>query len=65
MSTPHPADADRQTARDTVAAMPPAGRTFLEALHAEYYPPRADGGMPATPALRTARGAKRTGRGGW
>jgi hypothetical protein len=24
--------------------MPPAARSFLEALHAEYFPPRADGG---------------------
>jgi hypothetical protein len=28
-----------------LAALPPAARAFLEALHAEHFPPRADGGM--------------------
>ena len=45
MPTPHPAEADRQTARAALASLDPAARAFLEALHAEYFPPRADGGM--------------------
>jgi hypothetical protein len=45
MPTPHPINADRQTARVALAALPPATHAFLEALHAEYFPPRADGGM--------------------
>ena len=45
MPTPHPAEADRQTARNALASMPPVRRAFLEALHAEHFPPRADGGM--------------------
>ena len=44
MPTEHPADA-RQTARAALAALPPAARPFLDALHAEHFPPRADGGM--------------------
>ena len=44
MPAPHPADARRQ-ARAALAAMPPPAHAFLEALHAEYFPPRADGGM--------------------
>jgi hypothetical protein len=43
--TPHPADPDRRLARDALASMPPARRAFREALHAEFFPPRADGGM--------------------
>ena len=46
MLTPHPADADRQQARDALASMPPVRRAFREALHAEFFPPRADGGRP-------------------
>jgi hypothetical protein len=42
MSTQHPADA-RHQARTALASMPPARRAFLEALHAEYFPPRSDG----------------------
>jgi hypothetical protein len=45
MPTPHPINADRQAARVALAALPPATRAFLEALHAEHFPPRADGGM--------------------
>jgi hypothetical protein len=45
MPTPHPTDADRQTARAALAALPPAASAFLEALYAEYFSPRADGGM--------------------
>jgi hypothetical protein len=41
-----PTEADRQTARDALAAMPPARRALLEAMHAEFFPPQADGGMP-------------------
>jgi hypothetical protein len=44
--TPHPADADRRLARGALASTPPARRAFLEALHAGYFPPRADGGQP-------------------
>src|SRR5215472_2552701 len=40
-----PAEADHQAARNALSALPPAARAFLEALHAEYFPPRADGGM--------------------
>jgi hypothetical protein len=39
------AEADRQAARAALAALPPAAHAFLEALHAEHFPPRADGGM--------------------
>jgi hypothetical protein len=43
MPTSNPAD--RQQARAALASLPPARRAFLEALHAEFFPPRADGGM--------------------
>jgi hypothetical protein len=45
MPTQRPTDAARGQARAALAALPPAGRAFLEALHAEHFPPRADGGM--------------------
>jgi hypothetical protein len=43
MPAQHPADADRQTARATLAALPPAVRALLEALHAGYFPPAPGG----------------------
>jgi hypothetical protein len=43
---PPTAEASRQAARTTLASMPPERRAFLEALHAEYFPPRADEGQP-------------------
>jgi hypothetical protein len=46
VSAQHPADADRQMARDALASMPAPRRAFLEALHTEFFPPRADGGQP-------------------
>jgi hypothetical protein len=45
VSAQHPADTDRKAARKALAALPPAACAFLEALHAEHFPPRADGGM--------------------
>jgi hypothetical protein len=47
MPTPHPAEADRQTARVALTALPPATRVFLEALHAGYFPH-----APGDPAYR-------------
>ena len=47
MPTPHPAAAARQTARAALAALPPAARVFLEALHAGYFPH-----APGHPAYR-------------
>jgi hypothetical protein len=46
MPPQHPTEAARQQARNILASMPPARRAFLEALHAEYFPPRADWGQP-------------------
>src|SRR5262245_61897823 len=45
MPTPHPAEAAHRQAHSALAALPPAARAFLEALHAEYFPPRSDGGQ--------------------
>jgi hypothetical protein len=45
MSLDRPAADAREQARAALAALPPSARAFLEALHAEYFPPRADGGM--------------------
>jgi hypothetical protein len=39
------ADLDRRRALEALAALPPAARRFLEALHAQHFPPRAGGGM--------------------
>ena len=47
MPMQHPAEAARQTARTALAALPAAARTFLEALHAEHFPP-----APGGPAYR-------------
>ena len=42
---PTPLVAARQQVQAALASMPPARRAFLEAPHAEFFPPRADGGM--------------------
>jgi len=47
MPTPHPAEAARQTARTALAALTPDARAFLQALHAEHFPP-----APSGPAYR-------------
>jgi hypothetical protein len=47
MPMQHPAEAARQTARTALAALPTAARAFLEALHAEHFPP-----APGGPAYR-------------
>ena len=50
MPKQHPAEAARQTARTALAALPTAARAFLEALHAEHFPP-----APGGPAYRLDR----------
>jgi hypothetical protein len=47
MPTQNPAEAARQTARTALAALTPDARAFLEALHAEHFPP-----APGGPAYR-------------
>jgi hypothetical protein len=47
MPTPHPAENARQTARNALPALTPDARAFLEALHAEHFPP-----APGGPAYR-------------
>jgi hypothetical protein len=47
MPTQHPAEAARQTAHTALAALTPDAHTFLEALHAEHFPP-----APGGPAYR-------------
>jgi hypothetical protein len=45
MAFDHAADTARDQARNALASLKPPQRAFLEALHAEHFPPRADGGM--------------------
>src|SRR4051794_21338442 len=52
-SDPRPdtaADTLRQRVLDALASLPPPARAYPEALHAEHFPPRADGGMVYRPA---------------